>query len=240
MKKLSILIMALMLMTHGFAQEEQLDSVATTTNTTTGFHHTTVYVYGGIGILDWYSSLLALLYDGSVCVPHYDVGASVDYQYNRHWSVGLGTDFHGSLGLLSYAWGFKGGYKTDYDDYFCSLPVYAHLRCRIGHKSVVPHLEVKLGYAFPLNSVSGSYRQWYSNDNHIPVEYGSVYYGLMKAGGIYAGFDVGVNIKRHATVFGVTCMPIHGDFVDPDTNEVLSKIGPMFNVFARYSFTVLK
>ena len=239
MKKLSIVIITLMLMTQGFAQEKHLDSIATTTNTATN-HHTSLYVYGGIGALDWLSSLFSLVYGYGILVPHFDVGGSVDYQYNRHWSVGLGTDFHGSMGLLSYAWGFNGGDKTDELDYFYSLPVYAYLRCRIGHKSVVPHIEVKLGYAFPLNTVSGSYTQWYYNDYHVPVYYGPVYYGFMKAGGVYAGFDVGVNVRRHAAVFGVSCMPLHGDFVDPDTNEVFSKIGPMFNIFARYSFAVLK
>ena len=238
MKKLSIIIIALMLMTQGFAQEIHLDGVTPTTNTTTNSHRTSLYVYGGIGMLDWLSSFFSLAYGRGPLVTHYDVGFLLNQKVSSHWSVGLGSEFHGSQALNSFVNEWLGPvFYLDKD--FHTVPVYANVRFTIVNKVARPYLELKAGYAFPLNTVYGAYRA--DVLNHTYTGYPEPgFQGPIRAGGFYAAFAPGCDIGRHGVSLGVTCMPIKGDFIDYSTNETLSKEGPMLNIFVRYYFAVLK
>lgn len=238
MRKLSIIVLALLLVNPIFAQDEpRRDSISVQKD-----FHSSLYVYGGIGVLDQLVCVMAIGYGGGLSFPHYDVGILYSQKVSPHWSVGLGTEFHGSQAFNSsynsMATWFHG--QTIWmDKDFHTLPVYANARLSIGKKAVRPYLELKAGYAFSLNTVYGYWRA--DVYNHTNTEYPEPgFQGPMKAGGIYAAFDAGCNIGRHGVVIGVTCMPIKGDFVDYSTNETLSKEGPMLNFFVRYCFAILK
>jgi len=237
MKKLSILIITLMLMTQGFAQEKHLDSIATITNTATN-HHTSLYVYGGIGMLDWLSSFFSLMYGSGLLVTHYDVGFLLNQKVSSHWTVGLGSEFHGSQAWHSFVnKGFGPVFYLDKDLH--TIPVYANVRFTIVNKVARPYVELKAGYAFSLNTVYGISRA--DVYNHTNTEYPEPgFQGPIKAGGFYVAFAPGCDIGRHGVALGVTFMPIKGDFIDYSTNETLSKEGSMLNIFVRYCFAILK
>jgi len=234
MKKLSMILLALMLMNSGFAQNNIQGEMTTKSNDS----RTSLYLYGGIGCMDWFYSLLSLEYNGNLMCTHYDAGILGNRQISPQWSVGLGSEFHGSKGLLSYC-GFWGTPASWMDKDFLSLPVYANVRFRMGDGDVVPYFEAKLGYAFSLNTVYGVWRfDVYDHTNTTYSEPG--FQGTMKAGGLYSGLAFGVDVGRHGFVLGATCMPLRGDFIDYNTNETFLKTGPMLNSFLRYSFALLR
>ena len=225
-------------MTQSFAQEERLDSIATTTKrTTTNSHHTSLYVYGGVGIFDWYSIIMSVVY-GNLLLPHYDAGVLVNQKISSHWSVGLGAEFHGSTAWHSFVWD-RSGATMALDKDFHTVPVYANVRFTIVNKVARPYLELKAGYAFPLNTVYGASRADVLNHTYSGYPEPG-FQGPIKAGGFYAAFAPGCDIGRHGVALGVTFMPIKGDFIDYSTNETLSKEGSMLNIFVRYYFAVLK
>lgn len=234
MKKLFILVLALLLINPMFAQNEsRRDTISIHKD-----YHSSLYLYGGIGGLDILVSMISIGYTGRPSFPHYDAGILYSQRVSPHWSVGLGTEFHGSQAYYSYAFWFESS-NIWLDKDFHTLPVYANVRLSIGKKAVRPYLELKAGYAFPLNTVNGYWRL--DVYNHTNTEYPEPgFQGPMNAGGIYSAFAAGCNIGRHGVVAGVTCMPIKGDFVDYSTNETLQKEGPMLNFFVRYCFAILK
>ena len=234
MKKLSMIVLALMLMNSGFAQNNIQGEMTTKSNDS----RTSLYLYGGIGCLDWFVSFLSLGYNEKLMFPHYDAGILVNRQISPHWSVGLGSEFHGSKAFYSYTFIFSDN-MIWLDKDFHTVPIYANIRYSIGNKAVKPYLELKAGYAFSLNTVYGTWRS--DVYNHTNTEYPEPgFQGPMKAGGFYSAFAAGCNIGRHGVALGVTCMPIKGDFVDYSTNETLSMEGPMLNFFVRYCFAIIR
>ena len=197
-----------------------------------------LYVYGSIGAGDILLSLIQYGYTGKCRFGHYDAGILYNFHFNRHWSVGVGAEFHGSNGL----WCLGGLLNFDLNFYhkdLHTLPVYANFRYTIGKRSVKTILELKAGYAFPLRTVYAySDREVFSQTNTVYPEPG--FQGPMKACGFYGGMAAGIHIRRFLCVtLGSSFIPCTADLVNYSIGETLYKKGLMWNFYVRCGLNVL-
>ena len=198
-----------------------------------------LYVYGSIGAGDIMLSLIQYCSTGELRFGHYDAGVLYLFHFNRHWGLGVGTEFHGSDGL----WCF-GGFLLDknlilYHKDLLTLPVYANFRYTIGKRAVKTILELKAGYAFPLRTVYAySNGEVFSRTNTYYPEPG--FQGPIKAGGFYGGMAAGIHIRRFLCVtLGSSLIPCTADLVDYSTGAALYKNGLMWNFYIRCGLNVL-
>lgn len=198
-----------------------------------------LYVYGSIGAGDIMLGLIQYCTTGELRFGHYDAGVLYLFHFNRHWGLGVGTEFHGSDGL----WCF-GGFLLDnnlilYHKDLLTLPVYANFRYTIGKRAVKTILELKAGYAFPLRTVYAySNGEVYSQTNTYYPEPG--FQGPIKAGGFYGGMAAGIHIRRFLCVtIGSSLIPCTADLVDYSTGAALYKNGLMWNFYIRCGLNVL-
>ena len=198
-----------------------------------------LYVYGSIGAGDIMLSLIQYCSTGELRFGHYDAGVLYLFHFNRHWGLGVGTEFHGSDGLWCI-----GGFLLDknlilYHKDLLTLPVYANFRYTIGKRAVKTVLELKAGYAFPLRTVYAySNGEVYSQTNTDYPEPG--FQGPMKAGGFYGGMAAGIHIRRFLCVtLGSSFIPCTADLVDYSTGAALYKNGLMWNFYIRCGLNVL-
>ena len=233
MKKFATLVLVLALSAPVIAQRDSISRPKSS-----DFQHS-LYVYGSIGAGDIMLSLIQYCSTGELRFGHYDAGVLYLFHFNRHWGLGVGTEFHGSDGL----WCF-GGFLLDknlilYHKDLLTLPVYANFRYTIGKRAVKTILELKAGYAFPLRTVYAySNGKVYSQTNTYYPEPG--FQGPIKAGGFYGGMAAGIHIRRFLCVtIGSSLIPCTADLVDYSTGAALYKNGLMWNFYIRCGLNVL-
>jgi hypothetical protein len=228
MKKIAIFALALLLTAQLAAQKD------TTAYPTQNNCYHSLYVYGSIGAADIMLNLIQFGYEGTFRFGHYDAGILYNFHFNRHWSVGVGTEFHGSNGLWCFGglWGDDLVLYLEHKD-FLTLPVYANFRYTIGNRAVKPILELKAGYAFPLRTVIANN---YADANTPATRF---LQGPITAGGFYAGMAAGIHVRKcHNITLGASVMPVTADLLYSD-GENLYKKGLMWNFYVRYGFNIL-
>lgn len=196
-----------------------------------------LYLYGGMGTLDLVWDAFTLIKLGKLIPMHYHVGAMFDTKLPYGWSLGMGTELHGSFGLHSAFGAYDNiglGLSTRRST-FLSLPVYGNIKWGYEFEHIMPFVEMRLGYAFPVNTVrlQDIIMQYSEDPNDMGV------HGDVQAKGFFTGMGVGIEAFGHNLSLGMTAMNVEGDFVNDYYPDETVHIGSrMTNFYIRYAYAL--
>ena len=194
-----------------------------------------LYLYGGMGTLDLVWDAFTLIKLGKLIPMHYHVGAMFDTKLPYGWSLGVGTELHGSFGLHSVMGAYDAIGLSTKRRAFLSLPVYGNMKWCYEFDNIAPFVEFRLGYAFPLNAVhvQDFWIQYAEEPDPMGI------YGDVRAQGVFTGMGVGIEAFGHSLSIGMTAMNVIGNLIDDYTPEEPIRIGSrMTNFYIRYAYAL--
>ena len=196
-----------------------------------------LYLYGGLGALDWIWDVVSVFTIKELIPMHYHAGVMFDMELSHGWSLGLGTELHGSFGLNSMfgAYDDLGLGLSTRRSTFLSLPVYGNIKWGYEFEHIKPFVELRLGYAFPVNTVRlQDIMMQYSEDTEVMGVHGDA-----QAKGFFTGMGIGIEAFGHNLSLGMTAMNVEGDFVnDYYPNEKVHLGSRMTNFYIRYAYAL--
>ena len=200
-------------------------------------NHYFLYLYGGLGALDWIWDVVSVFLIKELIPMHYHIGTMFDMELGRGWSLGAGTELHGSFGLRSVFGANDNiglGLSTRRST-FLSLPVYGNVKWGYEFEHIKPFVEMRLGYAFPVNTVhlQDIMMQYSEAPDNLGV------HGDAQAKGFFTGMGVGIEAFGHNLSLGMTAMNVEGVFVNDYYPDEKAHIGSrMTNFYIRYAYAL--
>lgn len=194
-----------------------------------------LYLYGGIGALDWIWDIASVFIIKELIPMHYHAGAMFDMELGRGWSLGLGTELHGSFGLRSVFGAFDALGLSTRRSTFLSWPVYGNIKWGYEFEHIKPFVELRLGYAFPVNTVLlQDIVMQYSEEPEVMGVHGDA-----QAKGFFTGMGAGIEAFGHSLSLGMTAMNVEGNFVNDYYPEEIVHLGSrMTNFYIRYAYVL--
>lgn len=184
--------------------------------------------YAEIGLLDPVRLLLQMDHDQSSSIAHAGFGIMSIYHFNDMLSAGIGMEAHGFRHEFS-----TGNLMKNVRDMAWAMPVYGNFRVCINEIEPKPFIDLQLGYAFAIKTVTAlPFNIKQADGKDVEPEW----HGKLQAKGLYTGVGLGIDMNRHEITIGSKCVPIKGNMTSLYTEETSFRKENMLNLYLKYGY----